>query len=478
MKKLIGVLVLIAILVLGSYCMMGWFTERTLKSNIATLNRGNENMVELQSYHRGWFSSVAQLKWVVKIPEPTSLQIPHSLLMSDKTYVTEVPLIIHHGPFIWVGHQMKLGLGYAQSKILIPTIYNQEYNSVFDDLHSTKPMIKLSAFVSYFNNTKIHIEAPMFDLMTKNSDKSFKWLGMSTDLILSGNKKYIEGNIALQGFTWTHGDVRGSVGPIQSAYALKRNLDNIYLGNAHLQLASATLIKANRQLMQLIDADIVSQNSIQDDLFKSEVSLKFNRLELKNLSLGPSHADINIKNLDAQTLESMNKVLSNTHAKTEEEKHKALLALIPELPVLLSKGAQINITDLEMTLAKGLLKANINLSFPNEAIYTPWQLMKKISGDGSIRLTADVFKTWLEGVVKQKLVAMQHQEPALGDVLLPQSNSPLDNVISSKLDEKINYLRNIGILKQDGNDYVLTFKLAQGQLMINDHVVSPEMFAI
>ena len=86
---------------------------------------------------------------------------------------------------------------------------------------------------------------------------------------------------------------------------------------------------------------------------------------------------------------------------------------------------------------------------------------------------------WLQGVIKAKL-----QHAVAGFAVDGQNNSEstptsdIDARVSIKLAEKLSYLTVAGILVSDGDDFVMALKLENGRLMVNDHMFSPEMFAI
>ena len=57
MKKIAGLAVFLAVLILGSYYGTGIVTERTLKKNIALLDHSNGWAFEMAEYKRGFYRS-------------------------------------------------------------------------------------------------------------------------------------------------------------------------------------------------------------------------------------------------------------------------------------------------------------------------------------------------------------------------------------------------------------------------------------
>ena len=69
MKKLAGLIIILAVLILGGYYGMGVLTERTIKKNIEVINQSNGLFAQIEQYNRGWFSSDAKIKWRLHVPE-------------------------------------------------------------------------------------------------------------------------------------------------------------------------------------------------------------------------------------------------------------------------------------------------------------------------------------------------------------------------------------------------------------------------
>ena len=69
MKKLAGLVIILAALVLGGYYGMGVLTEKTIRKNIEVIDQSNGLHAEIEQYDRGLFSSEAKIKWQLHIPE-------------------------------------------------------------------------------------------------------------------------------------------------------------------------------------------------------------------------------------------------------------------------------------------------------------------------------------------------------------------------------------------------------------------------
>ena len=68
MKKIVGLIIIIAILLLGAYYVMGYKTESSIKETISRLDEMKNANAKLVQYDRGWFTSKALIEWKLTTP--------------------------------------------------------------------------------------------------------------------------------------------------------------------------------------------------------------------------------------------------------------------------------------------------------------------------------------------------------------------------------------------------------------------------
>src|SRR5688500_11452332 len=100
MKKLTGLVLILAVLILGGYYGMGVITERTIKKNIAVINQTNGLYADIEQYNRGWFSSDAKVKWRLHVPERiVKNDDGTSRTVAAQDYNVAMSMKVYHGPF-------------------------------------------------------------------------------------------------------------------------------------------------------------------------------------------------------------------------------------------------------------------------------------------------------------------------------------------------------------------------------------------
>ena len=170
MKKLTGLVVILAVLILGGYYGMGVITEQTVKNNLEIVNQSNGLFAEVVEYNRGWFKSNATLNWRLHVPERMVKSASgQSQAEPAQDYQMQMPLTIYHGPFIFADDGLKFGMGYAKTDLTLPAKYAEQFNTFFTG-ESTKPKMDMSLLVNYFNSSKVNMAIPEFKLIAKQGN--------------------------------------------------------------------------------------------------------------------------------------------------------------------------------------------------------------------------------------------------------------------------------------------------------------------
>ncbi|MDP3704726.1 MAG: YdgA family protein [Legionellaceae bacterium] len=501
MKKLVGFVVILAALVLGCYYGMGVLTERTLKKNIDVLNQSNGVTVVLKQYKRGWFTSDAMLDWTLTVPARDVNINGQTIKEPEQTFTAQMPLGIDHGPFIFANSNIMFGLGYANSHVLLPAQYEDKFTEQYTP-ESIKPSLELSAFVSYLNNTCLQLIAPKFNLISKQGNNTFQWLGMSSEVKITSNKKHISGQLMINGLTWLKDHVKGVLTNIKSDYDLHVTPDGLYLGDANLYLPAAVVTKDNDALFEVKDLEAHSSSQVTKGLFSSSFKLALNRLFLNQKEYTSCSVDLSIKNLDSNVLTDMNSKLSKTHQGSDSDRQRVLLSMLPDISLLVNKGAVFEMSDLTIGMPNGVIKGKVIISLPHENVTNPFQLIQKIKGNGKLSVSAAVLKTCLSDSLRHRIQASVTFQQAMAQSAETQSEqnksltveppatepaqakppvitaAEIDQQAMTQADQKIAELLKSGVILAQGMDYVTEFKVADGQLLINGKAFNPAMLQL
>src|SRR5690349_5145107 len=121
MKKITGLIIILAVLILGGYYGMGVLTEKTIGKNIEVIDQSNGLYAEIEQYHRGLFSSEAKIKWRLHVPERVVKDANGQMqTLPAQDYNMEMPLTVNHGPIIFTKSRVRFGFGYAEAVFPFP----------------------------------------------------------------------------------------------------------------------------------------------------------------------------------------------------------------------------------------------------------------------------------------------------------------------------------------------------------------------
>lgn len=479
MKKLTGLVIILAVLILGGYYGMGILTERTVKKNIEVINQSNGLFADIQEYKRGWFCSDAIVKWRLHVPERiVTGDDGKSQTMPAQDYQMEMPIKIYHGPFIYANKQMRFGMGYAQTVFPFPEKYNQQFNELFSK-DSEKPQLNLSIFVNYLNKSTVELAVPSFKLITKEGNGKFDWMGMDSTTSMSSNLEKVEGEIEFDGVEFSKDDTKLSLGKVSSEYDLHRTPAGLYLGEASFSLPSLIVVIKDQKMFEINEFTLSSSSDIEDNLFSTHFNAVLKSVFANGKNYGPGEIEMSLRNLDAEVLGKINEQANAMQRGTDQERQQALMAMLPELPKLFSKGAEFEISKLSLQLPQGMIEGNLLITLPKDDSSNPFELIQKTQGNAKLKMPIEVVKQLMQQSIMQQMAKQPDMQQALiqqlqsGQDQTNQTAPTSDQIASMQVDKQIQELEQSGLITVDGKDYVIEISLNQGKFTINGKPFDP-----
>ncbi|MFC3908855.1 YdgA family protein [Legionella dresdenensis] len=475
MKKFVGLVVILAALILGSYYGMGIATERTVKANLDRVNQSKGVFVNVTDYKRGWFTSTATLDWKFQVPEHVvKTANGQSQTVPAQEYQMPMALTIYHGPVIFANNTVKFGMGYAHTDLALPAQYNQQFGEHFSP-DSTKPELDLSLFVSYLNNSTIETAIPAFKLIAKEGNGQFEWLGFNSNVSVSSNQDKIKGDALIDGIQFSKDTVKGVVGEITTEYDMHRVADNMYLGDFNLSFPSLVINDKDQKVFELDNLAMQTSSDIENGLFNSHFQMSLDTVFAHGKTYGPGSVEMALRNLDGDVLISINNQAQQLQG-SEQQQQQAILALIPEIPKLFSKGAEFEISTLTFKMPQGTIEGNMLVSLPQGDNSNPFEMLQKIHGNGKLQIPAEVVKQVLDTTNQQRITAQQAQQaqqaPADGSSAATPDSAPQ---VSQMTSAQLAAMTQSGLIVQQGSDYVIELNLDQGKLSVNGQPFNPAM---
>ncbi len=481
MKKLAGLIIILAVLILGGYYGMGFLTERTIKKNIEVINQTNGLFANIEQYDRGWFTSDAQVKWRLHVPERIVKDANgNSQTIAAQDYQASMPIKICHGPFIICNNKLRFGVGYAETGFPVPEQYAKQFDEQFTK-ESTKPQLDLNIFVNYFLRSSIELEVPEFKLIAKDGSGTFTWKGLESDLNMSSNKDQVDGDFVIDGMAFTKADTKVTLDKVTTEYDLHQTKAGLYLGDASFTLPAFDVTVKNESIVNIKDLSMSSNSDIDDSLFNTHFSLGVKSILANKKSYGPGELEMSLRNLDAEILAKINHEANAMQNGTEAERQQAMMAILPELPKVFSKGAEFEISKCNFKIPEGSIDGNLLVSLPKGDNANPFELMQKIQGHAKLKAPAALVKQ----LVQQSLLQQMSKQPEMQQALVQQlqATNPSANqaqvsneqLAALQADKQISTMEQNGLIVLSGSDYVIEINLDQGKFNVNGKPFDPSM---
>ena len=474
MKRLISALIILMVIVLGGYFITGLVTEKTFKKNVKALGQADLLSVDLITYRRGLFKSVAELTWRIQTPEKIMHQDDgRSVIAPSKIYIFNMPVTMYHGPVIFEGGHLRFGLGFAHGDLPLPEAYTKKFHEVFTS-NSMQPKLTLNAFITYLNKTQLEIELPAFKLFSMDEHSQLEWLGMNSSFVFYPKHTRLQGEILFNGLHLIGESFRLVLEKTTSSYDIYQAENGLFLGGARLHLPLFQLTEQNSAELKLKEVDVSANSDVNDNRFESQFHLAFESLLMHGKTYGPAELDMSTQNLDAEVLASLNSrthQLQHIHV-NQSQAQQVLLSLLPDVPKLLSKGAIFEISTFKMGLPEGLMDASLRVSFPETKKDAPPQLLPSVEGAGHLKIPAAFLRSILVRSYQQKIhmvsVPTKSSDTEESDATQVATVN-LNQQATHQADKKLVELIEAGALQAKGSDYVIALKLSSGHLLVNEH---------
>lgn len=468
MKKIVALVIFLAVVILGGYYVTGQIAENTIKRDVQAFNRVQGLHVEVKEYHRGFFKSHAVFAWKLHLPQHMQNKgnaIPSTDIQS------ELPLTIHHGPIMMSNQGLQIGLASASAEFGLPEPYASQFQQTFTP-DSVKPKLDLNFVISFLLKTRVNVAIPQFKATAKNDNTVFNWQGFLAQTTSNNDHDNVQGDITLNGLQVGNDKKSLEVGKLSIIYNVNRNDMGLYLGNASSDIDSIAAKDGSNTLFELKQLHIASNNQIENKLFSVTLNGTLDKVIGNGKSFGPAKMTVNLSNLDAEALVRIRDIANNaSQMGSAIQKNQALLGILPELPKLLSHGPRFEIPDMKVETPDGTLEGNVMVSLPENSGSNVFEMVQKVQGNAHISMPDALLRLVLRpDIIRDMSVQQQAQ---------PQGTQPqitdLNAEIQTRLNSKIQKMLQSGLLMQKDKTYTIDLSLDKGQFTVNGKKFEPAM---
>ncbi len=463
MKKGIVLLISFLVLTLIAYYGMGFIVERTLNKNVNALPKTSVLNVHLDKYQRGWFSSRAILTIKMHIPEQATLGENGASQMEPAVdFDMGFPLTINHGPIVFTDYGIRFGMGEA----------------------TTQPQTHYHVLVNYFNKTLFTYTLPSFTFKAKvgADDFQFEWLGVKAVFGISANVKKLDGYFILHGLNGSANNKVFKLDEVIHNFQFTRAQDGLWLGQTDLSIPTVTMSTEGKKTFDLESFNLMLGSDITEGglNFNCDISLK--KLLVEEKIYGPNSLKLRVKNLDPMTMAKINQLESNM-LQNNADSSLIMMKVLAELPKLLSKGTELELSEMTFNFPEGKITGHLKIVLPQNESSDPGKLLQKTYGEGQFKATVTVVKQLMVASIEaelkkqaEKAVQAAPSESARTSGIAIRPTAANFNVEAQNQTDKIlQSLVSKGLLKVEGNDYVVIIKLENEQFIVNGQPFNPAM---
>jgi len=467
MKKLTGILVSLVALILIAYYALGFIVESSLKKNISAAPQISMLKVHLDQYQRGWFSSHAILAVTAHIPEHTSTDKNGvATKMPPVDFDLSFPLTINHGPIIFTDSGIRFGIGHI----------------------TTRPETHYNVLINYFNQILYRYTFPAVAFKSRigGQDFQFELLGVKALFGTSANLDKLNSDFILYGLSGAASKVVFKLGKVLHYSKLFRTQEGLWLGDSQLSISSINLNIADEKTFSLagLDFGLNADNHAGVLNFKWDVSL--DKLLVEDKAYGPGVLKLTIKNIDPAAMPLVNQQVSNILQKSQDPQ-LSMMAILYEMPKLLSKGAQLELEEMSFKVPEGKITGHFKIWVPKNNLTDPQLLLQKVLGEGQFKAPMSLVRELMvasitDSITKQAAKTAQAQstpqQVAAAPVATPAPAPVAADVktqAQQKADKTLQDMVSKGFLNVEGNDYVFNFKLENQQVTVNGQPFNPDM---
>ncbi len=419
-------LVVVALIILVSPGIVGRLAERNMEQGILAAKAQNPALdISTESFERGWFTSAGRHRVVFYNGQ---LRDANTVGVGDDALTLVIDTRIDHGllPVSSLGREassLRPGLASTVSTFHIETA-SGETSAVPGKFYNEVSLTGASS-------GQLLLEAGGFDLGTTR----LSWEG--TDLRIVSDPQ--DGDLEVEGEVspFSLSDANGSAyfGTVKIDAEQEGTRYGFSIGELALSVDGARFNSAGSEV-SVESIDVMADSAIDDGRLSGMARFELKDAELPSVGTVGVVLDVSLKNVEAASFGAI--VVAADNANSGSGQQIDFDAFYPQvendLKTLARAGAEVRIERFDVSLPQGQLATSLAIDLPelakDKAFTWPGALLA-MTADMSLRIPVPVFE----------LLA----------VMNPQANTLLAT----------------GMLKRDGNDYVMDAKYGKGLVTVN-----------
>ena len=424
MKKwLVAVLVVLALLVLVAPGIVGRLAEQNIEENIDWAESDSPGVnIRTESFERGWFTSVGRHRVVLEGGQFAEISSEYR----DATGNPELPSLLintdmDHGPL--PGGTLSPGLANTVS-----TFQVDPGNGELIDIPGT--LISKVGLAGDSHSTLL-LEAGSHEF----EDATIEWQGVDMNIISNPGPGMVSVDGAIKPWTITDGESSVNFGATTIKANQVRSDYGFSVGTVDIEMGKIEMIEDGAPF-SIDGMSLNAKSSMNGDRVNAQYAIAMNTMTIPVVGDVSFDVDFNLEGVDATAAGAIGAALKNAQSSADPE--AALANLYPEIEddvgVLLGKGFSMSLDKFNISLPQGTVASTFEINLPENDAAGPvdWgSVLLQMSGKLDVRIPGAIYQ----------MAAMM--SPEAGQMIA------------------------MGILVEDGDDYVLSAEYAQGLFNVN-----------
>ena len=335
--------------------------------------------------------------------------------------------------------------------------------------------------------------------MPKQFPGEFIWKGMNLTYNLSKALDNVQGSAVINGLDFSSPFGKAAVSKISMASNMSASDYGLWVGNGSFNIPSIAVSARGNSVFDLSKFKMDSSADIKNGLLNVGMNLSLESIVSMGQSFGPANIEFATKNLDAKPLVEAQNILqqlkeAKSLPKAKVDELTGQLDLL--FPQVVSKGAELSLTNANFKVPQGLISAALNVKVPagikavksmdlvnyvvaKGELSVPMVLVEKqLMQQASRKIRAEQRQLYKKDNQAQKQALTLEQTTAMIGNVEPAkrlSRSEIRMLAKEKVAHQLNKLVEKQLLIKKDNVYVLKFTFDKGHLSINGTAFTPDM---
>jgi uncharacterized protein YdgA (DUF945 family) len=353
MKKAVFALVVLVCIGLIGPKLVGGIVEEKYQDITNRLNENPSIVITEHNFTRDWFSGQAVSTMKFKDVELYDVDI----------IVTEQ---LNFGPFIFADNEFTFALAksVAVIDVEVTNIDETDKKEIAALIQQLNEKLSITSVINYRFNYTTHI---VLDAIEFEQDGSQVNIGVLESEFTLSDEKYLEGYINWAGLDFKGPDMNVQVSPLTTTFTQEVISGDYYAGNAiaagDLSMQLSNIIAKDNNGNELLNIEHLTffvETAIEQGLMNLHLKYAADSIKGAGQELEKLNFDLALNKLDPQVLIELNELgvkMQQDPAKIEQFSQQLTMAATK----LLAKDPEININDLSVVTADGVIKSELKL---------------------------------------------------------------------------------------------------------------------